>query len=397
MRPFILVFVFVATVFTSVTAQFSESNLPIVVIETGEDIGTDSRVDGTMKIYYKEDGSINRLTDVPENYDGNIGIKFRGQSSLWVYDKKGYSVETRDELGDDETVNLLGMPKESDWVMHGPYGDKSLMRNALLYSLADQITPYAPRVQMVEVMVNDDYQGVYLFTEKIKRDDSRVDIANLKKDDISGDELTGGYILKFDKAEADEIGWASSISAPGVDPPSFVYVEPDADDITIEQSTYIKDWMDDFEALLDSDEYTNEETGYRKKINTESFIDFMLLNEMSRNVDGYRLSTYMYKDKDTNDDELHMGPVWDYNLAFGNADYCNGSDIEGWAYDFNDVCPDDFYTVHFWWKRLLTDPTFQDDLKEKWMKLRNGKFSNANVTYGLTNSSATPISQKSII
>jgi len=138
--------------------------------------------------------------------------------------------------------------------------------------------------------------------------------------------------------------------------------------------------MDDFEALLDSDEYTNEETGYRKKINTESFIDFMLLNEMSRNVDGYRLSTYMYKDKDTNDDELHMGPVWDYNLAFGNADYCNGSDIEGWAYDFNDVCPDDFYTVHFWWKRLLTDPTFQDDLKEKWMKLRNGKFSNANVT-----------------
>lgn len=361
-------------------AQLTESNLPIIVIESIDDINSVSRVEATMKIYYKEDGSINRLTDTPENYDGNIGIKFRGQSSLWVYEKKGYSVETRDAFGEDETVNLLGMPKESDWVLHGPYGDKSLMRNALMYSLADQITPYAPRVQMVEVMVNDDYRGVYLFTEKIKRDDSRVDIANLKSDDIDGDELTGGYILKFDKSDDDEIGWNSSISAPGVDAPAFVHVDPDADDITIEQSTYIKNWMDNFEALLNSDEYTNEETGYRKKINTESFIDFMLLNEMSRNVDGYRLSTYMYKDKDSNDDELHMGPVWDYNLAFGNADYCNGSDIEGWAYDFNDVCPDDLYSVHFWWKRLLTDPTFQDDLKEKWMKLRNGKFSNANIT-----------------
>lgn len=364
----------------SAQVNLTESNLPILVINSGsEEITADGKINASLKVYFNEDGSTNRLTDLPTNYDGNIGIKLRGQSSLFVYAKKGYSLETRDELGDDFAVNLLGLPKESDWVMHGPYSDKSLMRNALLYTMADDITPYAPRVQMVEIIVNEEYQGVYLFTEKIKRDDSRVDIAKLKDDEITGDDLTGGYILKIDKADADEIGWESPYSVSAAQPTNFVYVYPDADDIVPEQKAYIENWITSFEDNLASSDYTDSVNGYRKRINTESFIDFMLLNELSRNVDGYRLSTYMYKDKDLNDDELHLGPVWDYNLAFGNADYCNGSNIEGWAYDFNDVCGDDFYQVPFWWKRLLTDPTFVADLKEKWMKLRNGKFTNANV------------------
>lgn len=369
------------TVFQICSAQnLTESNLPIIVIDSGiEQINADGRVNANMKVYFNEDGSINKLTDEPTNYDGNVGIKFRGQSSLFIYEKKGYSVETRDELGDDLSVNLLGMPKESDWVLHGPYGDKSLMRNALLYTLADDITPFAPRVQMTEIIVNGNYQGVYLFTEQIKRDDSRVDIAKLKDEDIAGDELTGGYILKIDRADAEDIGWTSPYSESNTQPTNFVHVYPDAGDIQPEQKEYIENWMTAFEDNLASDDYTDPVVGYRKRINTESFIDYMLLNELSRNVDGYRLSTYMYKDKDLNDDELHLGPVWDYNLAFGNADYCNGSDIEGWAYDFNDVCSDDSFQVHFWWKRLLTDPTFEADLKDKWMRLRNGKFTNANI------------------
>ncbi len=357
----------------------TESNLPIIVIESLNTINADNKVAATMKIYFKEDGSINKLTDVPEDYDGNIGIKQRGQTSLFLFDKKGFSLETRDELGEEDAAGIMGMPKEVDWVLHGPYSDKSLMRNALLYTLADSITPYAPRVQMAEVLINNEYQGVYLFTEKIKRDGNRVDIAKLKDDDITGDDITGGYILKFDKADEEEIGWVSSYSVSAAQPTNFIHVYPKWDDIVPVQKEYIQNWMADFENLLAGPDYTDDLIGYRKSINTESFIDFMLLNEMSRNVDAYRLSTYMFKDKDSNDDELHMGPVWDYNLAFGNANYCDGSRIDGWAYDFNDVCEGDMYQIHFWWKRLLTDPSFEKDIADKWMKLRNGKFSNSNI------------------
>jgi hypothetical protein len=372
-------FILVSFYCSNAQITLTESNLPIIVIESLNTINADSKVAATMKIYFKEDGSINKLSDVPEDYDGNIGIKQRGQTSLFIFDKKGYSLETRDILGEENAAAIMGMPKEVDWILHGPYSDKSLMRNALMYTLADSITPYAPRVQMAEVMINNEYQGVYLFTEKIKRDGSRVDIAKLKDDEITGDDVTGGYILKFDKGDQEEIGWVSPYSVSAAQPTNFIQVYPDWDDIVPEQKEYIQNWMTNFEDLLSGPDYTDDLTGYRKSINTESFIDFMLLNEMSRNVDAYRLSTYMFKDKDSNDDELHMGPVWDYNLAFGNANYCDGSRIDGWAYDFNDVCNEDMYQVHFWWKRLLTDATFEKDIADKWMKLRNGKFSNSNL------------------
>lgn len=360
----------------------TESNLPIIVINSnGEEITDEGRVDATMKIYFKEDGGTNSVNDVPNDYDGNIGIKLRGQTSLFLFDKKSYSFETKDAEGKDTTVNLLGMPKESDWVLHGPFSDKSLMRNALMYTMADEILAYSPRVQMVEIIVNEDYKGVYLFTEKIKRDDSRVDIAKLKDDDIDGLEVTGGYILKFDKAEQEEIGWMSPYSISEAQPTHFIYDYPSWDDIVPEQASYIQNWMTTFEDVLASDNFADPDEGYSKYISVESFIDHMLLNELSRNVDAYRLSTYMYKTKDKEDElgQLFMGPVWDYNIAFGNAEYCRGWDPGGWAYNFNEDCSDDYWQVHFWWLRLMEDPVFEEKVKEKWMKLRNGKFSNANI------------------
>jgi hypothetical protein len=378
---FLLLFVYTFQCFASAQV-LTESNLPIIVINSnGEEITADGRVDASMKIYFKEDGSTNSINDVPNDFDGSIGIKLRGQTSLFLFDKKSYSVETRDAEGQDSTYNLLGMPKESDWVLHGPFSDKSLMRNALLYTMADDILAYSPRVQMVEIVVNDDYKGVYLFTEKIKRDDSRVDISKLKDDDIDGLDVTGGYILKFDKADQEEIGWMSPYSISEAQPTNFIYDYPSWDDIVPEQKTYIQDWMTQFENVLSSNNFADPDEGYSKYINVESFIDHMLLNELSRNVDGYRLSTYMYKTKDKVDDlgQLYMGPVWDYNLAFGNAEYCRGWDPGGWAYNFNEDCSDDYWQVHFWWKRLLEDPIFAEEVKQKWMKLRNGKFSNPNI------------------
>ncbi len=113
--------------------------------------------------------------------------------------------------------------------------------------------------------------------------------------------------------------------------------------------------------------------GYAEYINTKSFIDFFLLNELSNNVDGYRISTRLVKDKS---EKLRMGPIWDFNLAFGNANYCGGEKTNVWAYKFNERCSNDTWQVPFWWDRLLQDPAFVLKLKERWVELRSNQFSN---------------------
>ncbi|MCC6723920.1 MAG: CotH kinase family protein, partial [Saprospiraceae bacterium] len=113
----------------------------------------------------------------------------------------------------------------------------------------------------------------------------------------------------------------------------------------------------------------------------ESVINMIFIQEISRNVDGYRLSTYMHKDRDSIDNRLHLGPVWDYNLGFSNVDYCIGPGYQGWAINFNDFCPGDFWVVHFWWRKLFNEPTFVKDMKQRWLELRSDKFSNQNILH----------------
>ncbi|MBT8393211.1 MAG: CotH kinase family protein, partial [Bacteroidia bacterium] len=112
--------------------------------------------------------------------------------------------------------------------------------------------------------------------------------------------------------------------------------------------------------------------GYAAYIEPQSFIDFFLLNELANNVDGYRLSTWLVKDKN---EKLQMGPIWDFNLAFGNADYCEGGTNNVWAYKFNERCPGDFWQIPFWWDRLLEDPAFVAQLQSRWQELRSTTFS----------------------
>jgi hypothetical protein len=101
----------------------------------------------------------------------------------------------------------------------------------------------------------------------------------------------------------------------------------------------------------------------------------MWVNELTKNIDAYRLSTYMYKDKDSDGGKLKMGPVWDFNLAFANVNYCDGASAEGWVLDFNTVCPDDYWSIHFWWERLRQDPEFIQEAKARWETLRANQYS----------------------
>jgi|AntRauTorckE5430_2_1112549.scaffolds.fasta_scaffold01165_7 hypothetical protein len=361
------------------------STLPIIAIHTdGADIPDEPKTTVRMGVIDNGPGQLNRPTDPFNEYDGYVGIEFRG-SSTQSFEKKGYGLETRFEDGSDRQTTLLGFPREEDWVLRGPFSDKSLIRDALAYTLAGNIMTYAPRVRLVELLINNDYRGVYLFAESIKRDRRRVDIKRMEPEDNSGDELTGGYILKVDKFTAEAEGVPSFFPSryaadnnPDVTP-NYLYHYPKPEDITAPQRTYISDWMGDFEEALASDDFRHPNRGYAPFIDVASFVDFLLINELTRNVDGYRLSTYMYKKRDSEGGRLHMGPIWDYNLAFGNADYCNGALATGWAFNFNNICPDDGFQVPFTWKRLMQDENFSSLVRERWSELRNGSFSDERI------------------
>lgn len=374
-----LVFLFITFTSLQLSGQvnFKSSHLPIIIIDTdGQNIYDEPKITATMSVVNNE-GAINELNSSTFTYDGHIGIELRGQTSQSLFPKFGYGIETRNEDGSNLNVSLLGMPKENDWVLHGPYSDKSLIRNALTYTKAGQLMEYAPRVQFCEVVINQEYLGLYLFTEKIKRDKNRIDIAKLDNDDNRGDSLTGGYILKFDKIDDGDSFWESRYDPrPGeYQKTRFVHHYPKAEDITEEQRDYIRQFITDLENTLMGNSFEDPNNGFRKFMDEDSFIDLILMSEVTKNNDSYRLSTYMYKDRDSKNGKLKMGPVWDFNLAYGNANFCGGDQIGGWVYNYNNVCPDDFWVNHVWWNRMLRDTNFTNKIQDRWWSLRESTFS----------------------
>jgi hypothetical protein len=368
-----LVFVLLWGGWMMADAQFT-SHLPIVSIDTdGKGIPEDDpRIIARMGIIDNGSGRDNHLSDPFNDYDGRISIEKRGSSSL-MFPKNNYSLETQDSIGENLNVPLLGLPQENDWVLHGPYSDKTLMRNVLTFRLANDLGGYASRTRYCELFLNNEYRGVYVLMEKIKRDRNRVAIASLDADDLSGDSLTGGYVIKIDWYEGSGQGWTSHYSDEDI---HFAFHHPPADRLEDVQKEYIEDYMSIFEETLTGSGFRDEETGYRKYIHTPSFIDYFIVNEFNRNVDGFSISVYLHKERDSRGGLLRMGPVWDFNLAYGNQYEGDFWSPEGWVRDhWLDPVP-------FWWDRLLEDPEYVEQLNCRWQALRNDLLSLDRV-YGL--------------
>jgi hypothetical protein len=387
MKKLLLVWAASLPLFLAAQVVFQTSNLPIVFIETsGAPIPDEPKIDAWMKVVDNGPGQINHVSDAPNHFDGRIGIELRGSTSNFLSDKKPYSVEIRDDAGEDLNFPLLGMPPESDWAFLAPFNDKSLIREALMFNLAREVMPWAPRCRFVELLLNGEYQGIYMVTEKIKRGKDRVNIAKLKADDLSGDALTGGYILKLDKiAGAPNEGWISPFPhVPGAWQTTLWQIEyPKFGNVQPAQKDYIQQWITEFETVMQSPAFADPENGYPKYLDVRSFLDFTLLNEMAKCVDAYRLSTFFWKDRDDRDPRLHAGPVWDFNIALGNANYCTAQNTSGWIIDFNQHCPDDSWIIQFWWQKMWEDPFYRAQLKARWLELRAGPLSNARIFHKL--------------
>ncbi|NQV41863.1 MAG: CotH kinase family protein [Candidatus Marinimicrobia bacterium] len=354
------------------------SLLPLILIDTeGQSIPDEPKIHSMMRVIDNGPGMENNINDPSTGYNGHIGIEIRGASSQ-MFPKKQFAVETRDEAGENLNVELMGFPSENDWILHAPYSDKTLIRNDLVYTLARQTGNYASRTKAFELFTNGEYQGVYILMEKVKRDNNRIDVAKLNPDEIAGDDLTGGYIIKVDKWAGENTDrWFSEPSLPQYGGVYYQYHYPAADDIAPEQESYIQNYVDEFEQMFEDGSYLNPQTGYIDKIDFQQFIDYAIMQEFAKNVDGYRLSSFIYKDKDSNDPRLHTGPVWDFNLAFGNANYYDGSNTAGWYMDTD--FGTDPWRIPFWWDLIWGDETFRFAFNARWQDLRGGVLSNDHV------------------
>lgn len=347
----------------------TDSNLPIVVINTdgGVTIPDEPKVLATMKIIWHQDGSRNYLTDVnnPEflNYDGRIGIEIRGSSSQNL-PKKPYGLETLQ--ADDVTnnnVSILGMPKENDWVLNSLAFDQTGMRDVISYELSEKMGQYAPRRVYCEVVINNDYKGLYVFMEKIKVDDNRVNIEKMDETCNSYPEVTGGYITKADKTTGnDQVAWTMQgygngwWGGPSTD---FIHHYPKPDNITNAQHNYIKSVFFDIADKAGSHN-TSIENGISSIIDIPSFVDFMMIAEFSSNVDVYSFSTFFHKDRKG---KLRAGPVWDYNLTFGHDEFGNRSRYDVWQFDNNDNTGPKF------WKDLFDTDMFRCLFAKRWFEI----------------------------
>ncbi|MFK7903818.1 MAG: CotH kinase family protein [Chitinophagales bacterium] len=342
------------------------SHLPIITLQTnGQTIEDTPSILADLGIIWNGEGNMNDALEEPKEYAGTVAVELRGSSSLF-FPKNNYEFETRDEFGEDIDTSFLGFPAEEDWILHGPFSDKTLLRNVLTMHLAQEMGQYASRTQFVELVINGDYRGVYVLMEKIKRDNDRVDVAKLKETDIEGDEVTGGYIFKIDRGDQAWFSQYDKWKNPG-EKLSYVLVYPDLDDIQLQQLEYIESYVDSFEMAIMSPNHQIGGKHYEEFIDLNSFTEHFIISELGKNVDAYRFSSYFHKKKDSDGGKIHAGPVWDFNLAFNNADYGGASTTSGWLYYISQAGAEPI-----WWNKMLQDPLFRNILRCRWEELRQG-------------------------
>lgn len=349
--------------------QFKESDLPIMVINTnGQTIADDPKIIADMGLIYNGVGVRNHMTDIKNQYNGKIGIEIRGNYSASL-PQLPYAFQLQDLLGNNVDLGLVDMPAEHDWLLIANYNDKSFSRNILPYEMFDSMGHYATKSRLIDVVLNGQYQGIYLLCEQIKRDSNRVDIAKLKPEDITGTELTGGYILKIDYWDNSN-SWQlpyDTYQYPGFDV-HMCYYSPKMIDLVPAQKTYINEFISDFETALYGLNWQDPIDGYRKYIDVSTFIDYFIINELTRNLDGFKKSRYFHKDKDHADGtlrKLKAGPVWDFDWSQKDFDGPNNSagymHNQFWGQDIN---------APGWYTRLLEDPSFQNQMKCRYENLR---------------------------
>ncbi len=354
-----------SSVATSLPADFPVGKaeaLPVLTLKT----------DGSAPILSKVDyikGSFSLAETGSAAVEGTLEVRGRGNST-WGWVKKPYRLKLT------TSTALLGMPKGKNWVLLANYADKTLVRNDTTFLFSRRLgMEYTPRSQHVELNVNGVYQGVYQLTEHIRVDKDRVNIDEMKVTDTDADKITGGYLMEvdfrlsekycignnWDPACVNNVNTRRAIdfcmdSAHGMQPTCVANPETLRDAAWSAQRDYIVKYYTDMEAALFGSNFADPATGYAAYIDVDSVVNYYLVNEVLKNVDGAEASFFLYKKRGG---KLFFGPVWDFDLALGNAGYNQANIASGW-----------YIRDYPWFKRMFEDPVFAAKVKARWKALK---------------------------
>ena len=296
-------------------------------------------------------------------FSGAIEIKGRGNSSFGNA-KRGYNIELADKTA------ILNMAASRDWMLIGNYSDKTFMRNFIAYELyRDMGARFSPKLRFVDLALNGEYMGTYCFGERIKIDPGRLNLPKIKAEEqvkdkktgtliippTSGEDLSGSYVIEVnstDKYSKDEIIFETK-KVKWSEGHFFSIKQPGEKNLSPEAYEYISNYVNEAENALFADNFKDPDEGYRKYMDTASFVDWYIVNELFKNVDaGFHTSVYFYKPRDQ---KLFMGPVWDFDIAAGNIDYGGCDDPKGWHVRYS-----------AWFSRLFEDEEFEEEFVLRW-------------------------------
>lgn len=379
--------------------KLTRTNLPIVFMNVnGKTIQREDRITAWCKIIDNGDGQYNYGDTIAHpgqtiDYEGYVGLKYRGNSSFNSSEKKPYSFRPFDkpveEGGKKQKVEIMGMGKDNDWALLAPFSDKSMIRDVLTFELARPYFDFVPHAKYCELILDGTYYGIYIMAERVGKGKKRLDLHDPGED--AGD-LTGDYHVEIDRNDEPNFYRSKYRPEDGNGNPmndkyiTYQYKNPEYEDfaeLPAGALDALHKAIDDMEGSLRATNYDDPEEGYRKYLDEISFIDYLLSTEFSFNIDGYRLSTNLYKYSDTRaaneglDSRWKMS-LWDFNIAYGNANYNSGERTDLWQYNFN-ARHNDSQSVPFWWSRMLKDKKFVEQLKNRWKLYRENDYSDERI------------------
>ncbi|TVQ07857.1 MAG: T9SS C-terminal target domain-containing protein [Balneolaceae bacterium] len=350
-----------------------DSNLPLVIVHQFDDVmerwGAYRSTVGFSVIDIGQDGRARLLSD-KLHLQSLSESNYRGSSSLG-FPKKQFGVRLIDDSGENRNESVLGMPSENNWIMSAPYDDKTLIRNAIAYDLGRDMGRYAPRLRFVELFLHDGngpvtashYHGVYMLVERVKWDNNRVNITKLTPEDNAEPEITGGYIINYDRDDHFRSSFFNT---------RFSLIRPSVEDITPQQRNWISGYTGGLEAALFGSNFRDPDAGYAAWLDTDSFVDYHLMIEALKEMDGFRLSTIMHKDRGG---KMVMGPIWDYNLSTGNYKGPWSGAPTGWYHTH--LNPTQY--LNGWYTRLFQDEAFSRKYSDRWWQLRQGPYATEHI------------------
>ena len=334
------------------------TTLPVIYMNTkGQQILKENVICGNIALL---DGNeeAQSVSAVP-NSIYRATIKYRGASSYSKFDKKQYRIKFyKNSKENEKKVSLAGMGANSEWVLNGPYLDKTLIRNKLVYDLARELNGWAPDTRFVELFVDGEYQGVYLAVEPVTNGESRLRLAEFGL--LSGETA---YVVNRDRIDTGTEEIETWGKTEGYTYNALYIRYPSKNKITEKQKEYIKNDISEFEQVLYGENFKDKRTGYQAYIDLDNWVDYFIINEFAMNYDAGNLSTYVYKELGG---KLQLA-AWDFNNGFDN-------------YQWFHTETDRLYTVeNSWFDKLWQDENFREHVCERYGQLRKTTLSDEHI------------------